>query len=359
MRGLKNCALLAQIGPGTKAKPSYSGRSKITEDVTKEVLAHEHIKPLRPQHERLSGGIGIEGVFVDVRVRFAHFLEHLAEQDEAAQHIALIYARHPFDAILWCARALAGQLKGKTCNAFRAAAGDRDGVFHPFGCHLSLSTGKIHALRVLPYDHVIDVAGSFPSKSRGHPWKEKDRPDVSVQVEPLAQHPAENAGLGAIRVTYLRQPHRPLQDGIRRLARSERLRREVHTSLSVVCRPGWIEMEVETKASFVPLYCLKDLERSVYHLGANPIPFEDNDGVGLHSRAPSLDLFLCPVKRLRGALQTLIWKGLSTPAHSPVACCAVPDGPHPDPLPHGGRGCKMSCIQRVASDEQHVILSTP
>src|SRR5437867_5535569 len=310
MRGLKNCALLAQVGPGTKAKPSYSGRSKITEDVTTEVLAHEHIKPLRPQHERLSGGIGIEGVFVDVRVRFAHFLEHLAEQDEAAQHIALIYARHPFNAILWCAQALAGQFKGKAGNAFRAAAGDRDGVFHPFARHLSLPAGKIRALRVLPHDRVIDVAGSFPSEGRGHPWKEKDRPDVGVQVKPLAQHPAENTGLGTIRVTHLRQPHRPLQDGIRRLARSERLRREVHTGLSVVFRPGRVEMAIKAKAAFSPLYCLKDPERSIYHLGANPIPFEDNDGVGFHSRAPSLYRFSCPVKHPRGALQTLLWKGL-------------------------------------------------
>ena len=79
MRGLKNRPSIAQVGPGTKAKPSCGGRSQITEDVTKEVLAHEHIKPLGPQHERLSGGIGIEVIFLDVRVRFAHFPEHLAE----------------------------------------------------------------------------------------------------------------------------------------------------------------------------------------------------------------------------------------------------------------------------------------
>ncbi len=178
-------ALRVEIGRWRNTNGTGAGRAKIGENITEQIGADDHVKPLRLQHEAGAENIDMLLVPADLGIVFGHLLHPLIPVGHAdGQPVGFCRRGQRF------ARAALRQLEGVAQDTVNAPAGKDRLLNHHFmlGAFIGApAQSGIFAFGVLAHHVEIDIASLFPRQRAGDAGEQAHRAQVDVLIELAAE----------------------------------------------------------------------------------------------------------------------------------------------------------------------------
>ena len=97
--GLEEAVPLADVARRREAEATDRGGAEVGEDVAEHVLGDDHVEPRGPLHEVEGRGVDVRRLELDVGVSGRHVGDDLTEEGVRGEHVRLVDARHPRDAV--------------------------------------------------------------------------------------------------------------------------------------------------------------------------------------------------------------------------------------------------------------------